>query len=63
MTDVYRCVGVCVGVVPAEEAQAVREVAAELIRMADEFNQIIVSQAADRLTTKLRNSSPKVSFV
>ncbi|MCI4379227.1 hypothetical protein PGIGA_G00225560 [Pangasianodon gigas] len=45
--------------VPVEEANAVREVAAELIRMADEFNHSIVSQAAEHLTKKLCNSSPQ----
>ncbi|TSX17019.1 BH3-interacting domain death agonist [Bagarius yarrelli] len=39
------------------EAQAVREMAEELIRMADEFNQRIVSQAAEHLTRTLSNSS------
>ncbi|KAI5098205.1 wee1-like protein kinase 2 isoform 2 [Silurus meridionalis] len=43
--------------VPAEEAEAVREVAQELIRMADEFNHLIVSQVAEHLTKKLSKSS------
>ncbi|KAM9480843.1 BH3 interacting domain death agonist isoform 2-T2 [Clarias gariepinus] len=45
--------------VPVEEVHAVREVAAELIRMADEFNQTLVAQAAERLTKNLTNSSQK----
>ncbi|KAF4091561.1 hypothetical protein AMELA_G00038310 [Ameiurus melas] len=40
-----------------DEAHAVQEVAAELVRMADELNHILVSQAADHLTKELRNSS------
>ncbi|XP_058243570.1 BH3 interacting domain death agonist [Hemibagrus wyckioides] len=39
------------------EVLMVREVAAELIRMADEFNEIVVSQAAECLAKKLSNSS------
>ncbi|KAI4875817.1 hypothetical protein NFI96_017149, partial [Prochilodus magdalenae] len=36
-----------------EQAQAVREVAAELIRIADDLNHSIVSQAAESLAKKL----------
>ncbi|XP_060779893.1 BH3 interacting domain death agonist [Neoarius graeffei] len=43
--------------VPAEEADVVREVAAELVRIADEFNHAIVSQVAENLTNNLTNSS------
>ncbi|XP_053479066.1 BH3 interacting domain death agonist [Ictalurus furcatus] len=45
--------------VPVDEAHAVREVAAELVRMADELNHIIVSQAAERLTKTLSTSPQK----
>ncbi|XP_062860696.1 BH3 interacting domain death agonist [Trichomycterus rosablanca] len=44
------------------EAQAVSEVAAELVRIADDFNDSIVSQAAERLNKKLRNAS-KLSWL
>ncbi|XP_076848338.1 BH3 interacting domain death agonist [Brachyhypopomus gauderio] len=40
----------------AQEIEGVREVAAEIIRIADEINQSIISQAAERLTKKLRSS-------
>ncbi|XP_027017065.1 BH3 interacting domain death agonist [Tachysurus fulvidraco] len=42
-----------------DEDHVVTEVAAELIRMADEFNRRMVSEAAERLTEKLNNSSPE----
>lgn len=52
----------CLCIVPDED-HVVTEVAAELIRMADEFNRMMVSQAAERLTKKLNNSSPEVSRI
>ncbi|KAK3549228.1 hypothetical protein QTP70_034229 [Hemibagrus guttatus] len=49
-------------VVPVHnEVFMVREVAAELIRMADEFNETIVSQAAERLTKRLSYTSTEMS--
>lgn len=45
------------------EVLMVREVAAELIRMADEFNESVVSEAAERLAKKLSNSSEEVSII
>ncbi|KAL6479109.1 hypothetical protein MHYP_G00125420 [Metynnis hypsauchen] len=45
-----------------EEAQAVREVAAELIRIADELNHIIVSRAAEGLARKLTSNTSLESW-
>ncbi|XP_017547623.1 BH3 interacting domain death agonist [Pygocentrus nattereri] len=45
-----------------EEAQAVREVAAELIRIADELNLMIVSRAAEGLARKLNSTSSLESW-
>ncbi|XP_060734597.1 BH3 interacting domain death agonist [Tachysurus vachellii] len=42
-----------------DEDHVVMELAAELIRMADEFNRMMVSEAAERLTKKLNKSSPE----
>lgn len=55
---------VLVCLVPAGEAhmmREMREMVAELVRMADEFNQMTVSRAAESLTKKLNNSPPEVS--
>ncbi len=46
--------------VNAEEAQAAREMAAELIRIADLLEQRVLSQAADSLTKKLGRSQEQV---
>ncbi|NP_001073295.1 BH3 interacting domain death agonist isoform X1 [Danio rerio] len=46
--------------VNAEEARAAREMAAELIRIADLLEQSVLSQAAESLTKKLRSSQEQV---
>ncbi|XP_059362497.1 BH3 interacting domain death agonist [Carassius carassius] len=46
--------------VNAEEAQAAREMAAELIRIADLLEQRVLSQAADTLTKKLYRSQEQL---
>ncbi|XP_036440513.1 BH3 interacting domain death agonist [Colossoma macropomum] len=45
-----------------EEAQAVREVAAELIRIADELNHIIVSRAVEGLARNLTSNTSLESW-
>lgn len=46
--------------VNAEEAQAAREMAAELIRIADLLEQRVLSQAAESLSKKLCRSQEQV---
>ncbi len=46
--------------VNAEEAQAAREMAAELIRIADLLEQSVLSQAAESLSKKLCKSQEQV---
>ncbi|XP_066541507.1 BH3 interacting domain death agonist [Hoplias malabaricus] len=48
--------------VNAEEAQAARVVAAELIRIADDLNQSLVSQAAERLRKNLVRQTSQQSW-
>lgn len=50
----------CVGFF--SEQQAVRQVAAELVRIADNLNDAAVAQAAAHLNMKLSNSSKPVSL-